>query len=117
MAAPHPNPRPASDDSLIQGRNWFTARFEQWIGAVTPSCTRVVRLISDALERPPDWRTRLTMRMHYLVCCYCRRYEKQVHRLRRFTISLPEHIDEVMPDRLDEAVKERIKSCLRDSGK
>ncbi len=48
------------------------------------------------------------------MCCYCRRYEKQVHRLRRFAMALPEHLDESMPDRLDEVVKEKIKQRLRE---
>lgn len=115
MPAPHPNPRTNEDNSPIQGRYWFTAWFEQWIAASTPSCTRVIRLISDSLDRPPDWRTRVTLRTHYLVCCYCRRYERQMHRLRRLTIALPEHVEEIMPDRLEESVKERIKERLRHS--
>jgi hypothetical protein len=115
MPEPHPNPRPGDDDSPIRGRNGFTARLEQWIATATPSCTRVVRLISDSLDQPSGLPTRLTLRAHYLVCCYCRRYEQQMHRLRRFTIALPEHLDEAMPDRLDEAVKERIKERLRSS--
>ncbi len=115
MPAAFPNPRTSDDDSPIQGRTWWTAWIEELIGRVTPPCTRVVRLISETFEHPPTWRTRLTLRTHYLVCCYCRRYDKQLHRLRRFTVALPEHIEEVLPDQLSETVKERIKEHLRDS--
>jgi hypothetical protein len=114
MPEPHPNPRPADDDSPIQGRTWLTARIEQWITARTPSCTQAIRMISDSLDRPAHWRTRLKLRAHYLVCCYCRRYEQQLHRLRRFAFGLSEHLEEAMPDRLDEAVKQRIKTRLRE---
>jgi hypothetical protein len=109
-----PNPRPADDDSLIQGRNWFTAGIEEWIAAHTPSCTHITRMVSDSLDRPAGWRTRFTLRLHYLVCCYCRRYEEQLHWLRRFARGLPGHLEEA-PAGLDESAKQRIKERLRDA--
>ncbi len=113
MSEPLPNPRTSEDDSLIQGRNWFSAGIERWIAQVTPNCQRVVRMISESMDRPADLRTRVTLRTHYLVCCYCRRYAEQLHRLRRFTIALPEHIDEATSEPLDDAVKQRMKERLR----
>jgi hypothetical protein len=114
MPPPVSNPRPKSDNSLIQGRTWFTAKLEQWITAWTPSCTRAIRLISGSLDRPIGWRTRFSLNVHYVVCCYCRRYEQQAHRIRRLVVRLPSHLDEAMSDRLDETVKQRIKARLRD---
>jgi hypothetical protein len=114
MASPIPNPRPESDNSPIQGRTWLTAKLEQWITALTPSCTQAIRLISDSLDRPMGFRTRFSLSAHYLVCCYCRRYEQQMHRLRRMVVRLPDHLDEVMTDRLDDELKDRIKARLRE---
>ena len=114
MLPPPPNPRPASDNSPIQGRTWLTAKLEQWITASTPSCKQAIRLISDSLDRPIGLRTRFSLSAHYLVCCYCRRYEQQMHLMRRLLVRLPYSPDEAATDRLDETVKERIKSRLRD---
>lgn len=111
---PPPNPRPPDDDSWIQGRHWLSAAIERFIAAITPPCTGVLRSISESLERPLSLGARLRLRTHFVACCYCRRYEDQVRRLRRFTIALPEHLDAGMGEGLDEPTKERIKRRLRE---
>jgi len=115
MAEADPNPRTAGDDSAIQGRNWLSAQVEKYLARWTPPCSRVVRIVSDSLDRPLGLGTRLSLRAHSLICCHCRRYGEQVHLLRRFTRALPGQIDEIPIDRLDELVKGRIKKRLRDS--
>jgi hypothetical protein len=115
VSAASPNPRPADDDSPIQGRSILGAWLESLIVSLTPSCTRVVRLLSDSLERPLGFRWRARLQFHYLACCYCRRYGRQIHQMRRFTIALSEHMDESMTDKIDDASKERLKHCLREA--
>jgi hypothetical protein len=115
MSAASPNPRPADDDSPIQGRSKVGACLELLIASLTPSCTRVVRLLSDSLERPLGLRSLARLQFHYLVCCYCRRYGRQLHAMRRLTIGLSAHMDESMTDKLDDESKERLKHCLRDA--
>lgn len=112
MLASDPNPRTPDDDSLVQGRNWLSARLESLLFAITPSCGEMTRLISMSLDRPPGFRGWLRLRLHYLICCYCSRYERHLRGLRRVAICLAVPREDAL-DSLDEAAKERIKTSLR----
>jgi hypothetical protein len=54
-------------------------RWIAWVWNHTPNCAEMSRLASRSLERPPSVRTRLKMRLHYLICAWCRRYFEQIH--------------------------------------
>lgn len=53
------------------------------------SCRRATFLISTSLDRPLTRRERLGLRIHLIVCPACRRYRKQVRRLRAFIAGIP----------------------------
>lgn len=48
-----------------------------------PSCKDVSELISLAIDSRLPLRKRLSIRLHVSMCGFCRRYEKQLHLLRR----------------------------------
>ena len=115
MPPPESNPRPPDDDSPIQGKNWLTMQAVVFLGAITPKCTEVTRLHSQGLDRPLPWLMRLRLRLHQLMCCYCARYGRQLRSLRSFRRSLPEHLDEIVPECLEASVKARLKQRLREA--
>ena len=57
----------------------LTTRWVVWVWNHTPNCAEMSRLASQSLERPPSWRTWLQMRLHYLICAWCKRYVEQIH--------------------------------------
>jgi hypothetical protein len=57
--------------------------------------------------------TRVKLRFHYLICVWCRRYEKQLFALRKIASSVPEHVDDFRSEALPDSAKERLKQALR----
>ena len=49
-----------------------------WVWKHTPNCADMSRLASRSLEQPLSRRMRLRMRLHYLICVWCKRYFKQL---------------------------------------
>lgn len=58
-------------------------RLVVWIWKHTPTCAEMTRLTSVALERPLPLRARLRMRLHFVICVWCRRYFAQINFLRQ----------------------------------
>lgn len=55
---------------------------EAWIERAAPSCAEVARLASEALDRRLTPRERVAMRIHFTICCFCRRYRDQLRCVR-----------------------------------
>lgn len=87
-----------------------------WLIRVTPSCREMTRLLSDAMDRPLPWKTRVKMRVHFLICKWCERYKNQLRFLREAVRRHPEQIssDDVATPRLSSDAKDRLKSRLRE---
>ena len=49
-----------------------------WVWKHTPNCADMSRLASKSLEQPLSLRIRFEMRLHYLICVWCKRYFKQL---------------------------------------
>jgi hypothetical protein len=84
---------------------------------LTPNCREAVRAQSDALERPPTLTTRLGMRLHLLMCKWCRRYGQQIRFLRT---AAHEHSDEftaAAPKKLSHEARARMKQKLQSERK
>lgn len=58
-------------------------RMMRLMARVMPSCKDVSALISKGMDRQLPLRKRLSIRLHVSMCDLCRRYEKQIHLLRR----------------------------------
>jgi len=109
-----PNPRTPDDDSLIKGGNWLSKRVEIFITRSTPSCTEMTHLLSEEMDHPLPSLTRLKMRVHFLMCCYCRRYKENLHYLRNLFRSSAANADSLSSERLPPEARERLKELLRD---
>jgi hypothetical protein len=80
-----------------------------------PTCRQVSRLQSGVLDQPFSLPKRFGLRLHLLVCKWCRRYGKQIRFLR---LAVQEHADEVneaAPRTLSPEARERLKRTLSNS--
>lgn len=109
-----PNPRPADDTSFFQEhRSWLQLQIVLLICRFTPSCPEVVRIISLGMDRALPLSTRIKLRIHYLMCSFCERYEKQLQHLREVAREFADKMGEVSDAKLPSDVKERMREALR----
>jgi len=108
------NPSPEGNPSLLARRNRFQTALVKFIGRHTPKCREVVRILSQSMDSKLSLTMRIKLRLHYLICAWCQRYEKQLHELRKFASSVPDHVDDFSADTLSPAAKERLKEALRE---
>ena len=54
-------------------------KFVVWVWNHTPSCAEMSRLTSRALEQPLTLKMRMKMRLHFVICAWCRRYFEQIN--------------------------------------
>jgi hypothetical protein len=66
------------------------------------------------MDHPLPWLTRIKMRAHFLTCCYCERYEKNLRFLRDVIRSSPWEKNDDETRQLPPEVKERLKQALHD---
>jgi len=82
---------------------------------LSPNCREVSRLQSEALDHSLSAPKRAGVRMHLLLCRWCRRYGKQVRFLRE---TVREHPDEAIEGQtLSPEARERLKQSLRERAK
>ena len=100
--------------------NFLTQLARRIVGglrALSPSCREATRLQSDALDRLLPISSRLGLRIHLVLCQWCRRYGKQLRFLRRAAREHPDQGCEAAPHTLSPAARERIQQALRDETK
>ena len=76
------------------------------------TCKAASRLQSEALDHKLPLRQRFGLRVHLLLCKWCRRYGKQITFLRDAAHEHPDKMAEPVPQRLSEQARERIKHRL-----
>jgi hypothetical protein len=103
---------PKDNPSILTGRNWIERRLVSYIDNHTPKCREVVRLLSQSMEVKLPITTRFKLRLHFLICAWCHRYERQLWALRKIASSVPEHVDDINPSALSSSSKERLKQAL-----
>jgi|SRR6266568_7976877 len=81
-------------------------------GALSPSCREASRLQSEALDHPLTFRQRVGLRLHLVLCKWCRRYGKQIRFLRSAARQHEEHEDCLPNQSLRPEARERIKQRL-----
>ena len=109
------DPSPEGNPSVLARRNRFQTALVKFIGKRTPKCRKVVRILSQSMDSKLSLTMRIKLRLHYLICAWCQRYEKQLHELRKIASSIPDHVDEFSVDTLSPTAKERMKEALREN--
>jgi hypothetical protein len=87
------------------------------VGELSPNCREATRLQSEALDRPLGLGRRIGLRIHLVLCKWCRRYGKQIGFLRSAAHRQGEHEQCLQPQSLPPEGRERIKQRLRDEKK
>ena len=109
------NPSPEGNPSVLSRRNRFQTALVKFIGKRTPKCREVVRILSQSMDSKLPLSMRIKLRLHYLICAWCQRYEKHLHELRKFASSVPDHTHAFSEDTLSLTAKDRMKEALREA--
>ncbi len=88
-------------------------KFVIWVWNHTPSCAEMSRLTSRALDQPLTLKLRLKMRLHFVICAWCRRYFEQINFLHTHAPRMGLRLDELPGRGLSSDAKSRIKTEVR----
>jgi hypothetical protein len=80
---------------------------------LSPNCREASRLQSEALDHPLPLLKRFGLRVHLLLCQWCRRYGKQIRFLREAAHEHPDEVNEAASHKLSPEARERLKQSLR----
>ena len=106
------NPSPIGNPSVLARRNWLQTKLVIFIAKHTPKCRDMVRILSQSMDQPLPLSMRIKKRLHFLICCWCQRYEEQLRYIRDTACKFPEHVDEVPGPPLSEEAKKRMRQAL-----
>lgn len=76
------------------------------------SCKQASQIISQSLDRPLTMRERFALKLHLLICKYCKRFSQQIQTLR---VAMNQMINSIENDNTTEmpsTVKERIANTV-----
>ena len=79
---------------------------------LSPSCREASKLQSEALDHPLPPAKRIGLRLHLLICRWCRRYGKQIRFLRKAAGEHPDELTRSVPHSLTRDARARIKRRL-----
>ncbi len=88
-------------------------KFVIYVWNHTPSCAEMSRLTSRALDQPLSLRMRMKMRLHFVICAWCRRYFEQINFLHEHAPRLGMQLGELPGRGLSGEAKNRIKTQVR----
>jgi len=108
------NPSPIGNPSVLARRNWWQTMLVKFIGKHTPKCQEMVRILSRSMDEAMPLAMRIKKRLHFLICCWCQRYEEQLRYIHQTARQFPEHADEASSAPFSPDAKERIKQKLAD---
>jgi hypothetical protein len=86
-----------------------------WLARRLPDCKQTTRLISDSLDQKLSLRQRMQIKLHLLICVWCRRYAQQLLFMRqvmRHTAADFEESDSSPAPSLSPETRARIKRSL-----
>jgi len=91
----------------------FRRKLAACFGALSPGCRQAARLQSRALVQPLSWSERLGLRLHLLICAWCRRFGEHVKYLRSVAHQCPENQPVNASSGLTVEGRERIKRAMQ----
>lgn len=98
---------------MIEPTNKWKEKLVMFIAKHTPKCHEMTRLISESMDRPLPLRTRISMRIHYLICIWCERYRDQLSFMRDAVRHSCDRGVEHMNGDLSSDAKQRMKDALK----
>ncbi len=91
---------------------WFT-RLVRLSNDLSPTCKEAARRQSEAMDQRLSSSRRLGLKLHLLLCKWCRRYGKQLKFLRSAAHQCEQHESEAAGASLSPEARERLKAALR----
>ena len=88
-------------------------RWVIWVWNGTPTCAEMSRLSSQSIEQPASLGLRFKMWLHFLICAWCKRYQKHLQFLHRAAPRLNDELDKASNRSLSDEAKQRMKQRLR----
>jgi hypothetical protein len=86
-----------------------------WLGRRLPSCKELTPWMSQSLEERLPWRRQGILKLHLMICAWCRRYNEQIHALREIARRYASE-DAKLPDSLTTSLtpeaRQRLKEAL-----
>jgi hypothetical protein len=98
------------------GMNWLKKllkAFARGLGNLSPDCREAARLQSNALDVKLSFGQRFGLRIHLLICKWCRRYGTQIRFLRKAALEHHEKLTEASSQKLPDDARKRIKEKLQ----
>jgi len=93
--------------------SWFKTKFVVWVWNHTPTCAEMSRLTSRSFEQPLTVMTRLKMRLHFVICAWCRRYFEQINFLHHAAPRLGLELGELPGRGMSAEAKQRITQRIK----
>lgn len=87
----------------------------EFVARITPPCTDITRLVSESMDRTLPVSTRITLRLHLMICAGCAEYRRQLQQIRRalhHSATQPEEQDPSAPV-LSPTAMAQLKKALR----
>ena len=85
------------------------------LGALSPTCKQATRLQSEGMDRRLSFFEKVGLRLHLVLCKWCRRYGEQLKFLRSAARECEEHESREAPQRLSPEARGRIEQSLKSS--
>lgn len=76
------------------------------------SCKSASQLVSQSLDAPLSWQSRLVLRLHLAICKYCRRFSQQLVALRKAVQNMVQLTEEDTSIQLKPEVRQRIANLI-----
>lgn len=101
----------------MEQRRTLLGALRKGLRTISPTCRDASRLQSEALDHALTHLQRFGLRVHLILCKWCRRYGKQIRFLRRAAHEHPNEVAEATAGTLSPESRERLKRALRDEAK
>ena len=98
----------------MEQQNNFLGTLKKGLRTISPNCREASRLQSEALDHALSPLQRLGLRLHLVLCRWCRRYGRQLRFLRGASREHQDKVAEAAPQTLSPDTRERLKRALRD---
>ena len=109
-AQPLVNPPGAANQKIIMNQlTTLIKAFASVLANLSPDCKTATRLHSVSLDRALPWHQRFGLRLHVLLCKWCRRYTQQVAFVHHSAHTHAERVAESATHNFSSAAKNRIK--------
>ena len=101
----------------MEQRKTLLGTLKKGLRTISPNCREVSRLQSEALDHALTPLQRFGLRVHLILCKWCRRYGKQIRFLRRAAHEHSDQVAEASPGTLSPEARQRLKRVLLDEAK